>query len=483
MIIVSVIKRGLDKYNGLPVALKATFWFTICNFIQRGMSLITTPIFTRLMSTEEYGIFSTYTAWENVLFMIISLSLYKSTMNLYVKYDDYKYVLSSICGIEILLTGTGLVMGILFRKPIAVLLKIPMSLVCCLFVNFISQAAYQTWAIYKRYIYEYKMLIVTTLIMSIGSSFVSIAVVLLTNATAFSRAISICVVSVFVAISIYISVFKSNRVFYDKRIWMFAIGFCVPLLPHFLSEFVLQSSDKLMINYMCSASDVAIYSVAYSVGSIINLFGNSVSATFSPYLYQKMYAKEYDKLSIRANQVLLFIGVVMLGIMLFSREIVMLFGGNKYIDSSYVIIPICLGVFFNYLFSFFGQIQQYFERKTAIVIPSIFCAILNICLNYIFIGMYGYRAASYTTFVCYFLFCIINYYLYRKVCREEINGNHVYDSKRIALICLIVVLGGCLISILNCKPHIKYTVLLLLSTLLLYKRNALIKCLGKIYKG
>ena len=84
-------------------------------------------------------------------------------------------------------------------------------------------------------------------------------------------------------------------------------------MPHYLSEFVLQSSDKIMINYLCGTSDVALYSIAYSAGSLINLITGAINSTFAPYQYQKIKAGEYELLAKRANQVLLFVGVMLGG--------------------------------------------------------------------------------------------------------------------------------------------------------------------------
>lgn len=83
---------------------------------------------------------------------------------------------------------------------------------------------------------------------------------------------------------------------------------------------------------------------------------------------------------------------------MFLVEIVMVFGGMKYLESVDVIIPICIGVYFNYMFQLFARVQEYYERKLTVVIPSILCAILNLLLNYIFIKLCGYQAAAYTTF-------------------------------------------------------------------------------------
>ena len=97
-----MVTKILNKYKEMSVPIKAALWFTVCSFLQRGVSMITTPIFTRMLSTEEYGLYSTYLSWENVLLMVVSLCLYKSIMNLYIKYDDQERVLAAICGLELL---------------------------------------------------------------------------------------------------------------------------------------------------------------------------------------------------------------------------------------------------------------------------------------------------------------------------------------------------------------------------------------------
>lgn len=51
----SRMNKLLVKYRSIPVQVKASLWFLICAFLQKGISFITTPIFTRLLSTSEYG--------------------------------------------------------------------------------------------------------------------------------------------------------------------------------------------------------------------------------------------------------------------------------------------------------------------------------------------------------------------------------------------------------------------------------------------
>lgn len=477
-----MVTKILNKYKEMSVPIKAALWFTVCSFLQRGVSMITTPIFTRMLSTEEYGLYSTYLSWENVLLMVVSLCLYKSIMNLYIKYDDQERVLSAICGLELLLSVIWFLISLVLKKRLALLLGLSSTLVVCLFMNFIFQSVFQCWSLYKRYVYDYKTLVAATLSMTIGSAFLGILSVLYISSTAESRVISSLVVLFIIGLLICLSIYKKNKTFYDKNIWLFSLGFCLPLMPHYLSEFVLQSSDKIMINYMCGSADVAIYSIAYSAGSLITLITSAINSTFAPYQYQKIKEKEYDVLAKRANQVLFFIGVMLTGIMIFSREIVLIFGGNKYLESVKVIIPICIGVYFNYMFQLFARVQEYYERKKTVVIPSILCAVLNLLLNYIFIQKYGYQAAAYTTFICYMIFCILHYYFYRKVCKEELRGADLYDIKGLLYISIFVITMGFIISIINQFLGIKYIVIIFMIITLVKQRNLVLNFLNDIVR-
>ena len=469
-----IVSQIRNKYIGMSVPVKAAFWFTVCNFLQRGISMITTPIFTRMLSTDEYGLYNTYLSWETVLAMVVTLSLYKAMMNLYVKYDNQEKILSALCGLELLLSLIWLGIGIIFQKPLADLLQLPENLVCCLFVSFIFQAIFQCWSLYKRYVYDYRTLVLTTLISTAGSAVLGVIAVAFFSPTAESRVISSTFVTAVIGVVLYVTVFKNGKIFFDKKVWLFSLGFCIPLMPHYLSEFVLQSSDKIMINYLCGTSDVALYSIAYSAGSLINLITGAINSTFAPYQYQKIKAGEYELLAKRATQVLLFVGVMLAGIMLFSREIVLVFGGVKYIESVDVIIPICIGVYFNYMFQLFARVQEYYERKLTVVIPSILCAILNLILNYIFIKLCGYQAAAYTTFVCYAIFCLIHYYFYKKVCKEVLNGQRLYDGKGILWISIGVTIVGIAVAFINHFLWLKYSIIIAILILLVVKRNTVI---------
>lgn len=293
---------------------------------------------------------------------------------------------------------------------------------------------------------------------------------LLFSRTAEGKIIPQVIVTVVIGLVIAVIALKKGKTFYDKDIWKFAFCFCVPLLPHYLSEIILMNSDKIMIDRMCGSSDVAIYSVSYTVGSLISMVTGAINSAFIPYQCQKIKGKEYNILAQKTNYIIAFVAFCLCVVMLFRGEVILIFGGPKYIESISIIIPICLGVFFNYVFQLFGRVQEYFEQKYTIVIASISCAILNIVLNYFFISIYGYKAAAYTTLVCYFSFCFLHYLFFRKACKKYV-GQEIYDIKSLALISAALISAAFIISLISKLYILKYSILAIALVILIWQRN------------
>lgn len=91
-------EKVFAKYRNLPEAVKASLWFTICSILQKGISFITVPIFTRMLSTEEYGIISLFGAWQSILTIFATLNLSNQIFNNgMVKYEKIKMGIPPQC--------------------------------------------------------------------------------------------------------------------------------------------------------------------------------------------------------------------------------------------------------------------------------------------------------------------------------------------------------------------------------------------------
>ena len=73
-----IITKYISKYRSLSKPVKAALWYTVCNFINKGIALLTTPIFTRILTEEQYGTVSIFQSWFNILIIFTSLNIFLS---------------------------------------------------------------------------------------------------------------------------------------------------------------------------------------------------------------------------------------------------------------------------------------------------------------------------------------------------------------------------------------------------------------------
>lgn len=467
-------RKIVEKYRTAPLPVKAVAWFTLCQFLQKGIGILTSPFVARLLSTVEYGRASTFASWESLFMMLVTLSSFQAVNYICARHDKKEATLSSLMGYNIVISLFWGILLFLNADVITNVTGMSETLILCIYLYCTFFSFISCWKNVKQYNYFYRPTTAVSLICTFGAAFGGLASILTFSRTAEAKIIPQVIVTVIVGLVIVVVAFKRGRAFYDKEIWKFTFGFCVPLLPHYLSEIVLLNSDKIMIDRMCGSSDVAIYSVAYTVGSLISMVTGAINSAFAPYQCQKIAGKEYKVLAKNTNYIIAFVAFCLCGVMLFGREIVLVFGGHKYIDSISLIIPISLGVFFNYVFQLFARVQEYFEQKHTIVIASISCAVLNIALNYIFINRYGYKAAAYTTFVCYFSFCFLHYLFYRKVCKRCV-GQEIYDIKGLMLISIGLIIISLIIGAISKLYILKYIILIFAIIIVVWQRKRIIE--------
>ena len=65
-----------EKYNNLPAAVKASVLFVFCGILKDAIDFIVTPIFSRILEQEEYGLFNVYNSWYQIFHIAVSLYIF-----------------------------------------------------------------------------------------------------------------------------------------------------------------------------------------------------------------------------------------------------------------------------------------------------------------------------------------------------------------------------------------------------------------------
>ena len=420
--------------------------------------MITTPIFTRIMSTSDYGQYGVFNSWYGIITIIVALGLTGGvhTQGL-VKYDkDRKVFSSSLQGLTISLVIGWLLIYLIFQNFWNSLFKLSTVQMISMFIIIWVTAVFGFWANEQRVTYSYRALVIITLVSSVLKPAIEIILVLNSNDKATARIIGWVIADLITFSWMFVSQLSKGKVFYSKRFWTYALGFNIPLVPHYLSQTVLNSADRIMIERMVGSSESGIYNLAYSISLIMMLFNTALSQTISPWMYQKIKERKGKDIAPIAYITLILIAVVNLILILLAPEAVRIFAPKEYYEAIWVIPPVAMSVYFMYAYDLFAKYAFYYEKTTAIMTASMLGALLNVVLNYIFIKQYGYIAAGYTTLVCFMVYSIAHYIFMRKVCRDCYDGEYPYDTKKIFIITIPFLAAGFVFMATYNRPLIRY---------------------------
>lgn len=470
------ISGAIESYRNAPLPLKASIWFMLCAFLQKGISVITTPIFTRIMTTEEYGQFGVFNSWFGIVVIIISLSLYLGVhFQGLVKFSEERDVFSSaLQGLTTVLIAGWTIVYLAFHQFWNDLLSLTTTQMLCMLVMVWTTAVFNFWANEQRVRYSYRALVIVTLAVSVAKPILEIILILNSDDKVTARILGIVIIEVVGYFWMYIDQMRKGKAFFSKRFWKYALLFNIPLVPHYLSQVVLNSADRIMIQGMVGSSEAGIYNLAYSLAMIMTLVNTSLMQTLNPWMYQRIKDRRDKEMAPIAYGTLLMVGVINLLLIVLAPEAVAVFAPKAYYDAIWIIPPVAVSVFFMYSYDLFAKHAFYYEKTGFIMFASILCAAANIVLNLFGIKYFGYMAAGYSTMICYILYAVTHYLFMKRVCNRFCDGQYPYDTKKILLISIPFASIGLLLSLTYLHTGIRYCILgiMIIVTLIFRKRIA-----------
>lgn len=469
----------LKKYNDIPIAAKATLWFVFCSTLQKCISLITTPIFTRMMTTEQYGQFSVYNSWLQIFTIITTLRLNYAVFNKGMsKYkDDRDGYTSTMQSLTFIVTGIVFVIYLIFHKQINSLTELPTFIMVAMFAELFMTPAIDFWTIRKRYEYIYKPVVFRTLLMAVLNSVLGVVAVFVSEEKGYARILTCVTVNLAFGIALFIYNKRQTKTWLNKEYVKFALAFNLPLLLHYISQYMLDQFDRIMIQKMAGIAAAGIYSVAYNAAMLLKIVTQSINNSLVPWQYERLENKEFKKMDDLLFLVYVIVGGCALLFSAFAPEIMKILADEKYYEAVYVIPPVILGLFFMYIYVTIANVEFFYEQNKFTMYISMLGAGLNVLLNYFGIKMYGYIAAAYTTLFCYIFFATGHYIYATRSVKKLLGVEKIFNTKRIIALSIGVLVSGLAIMYFYDKIIIRYAIVLLVLLVAFLQRDQLVKIL------
>lgn len=479
------LKAFLQKYRGMALPVKASLWYTVCNVLLKGISLLLTPVFTRIMSPEEFGAFSVFQSWVSIFTIFGTLNLfhgiYPKGLLIYAEKRDR--FTAALMGLS--LTCTAILAGIYAIAPDfwSGLLGVSPFLMIFLFAEILTLPAVEFWAARERFDYKYKRYVfvsLATVALSLGTGVVA---VMLSDTKLEARVVTDVLVKSAFGIVFLAWIFGKGKCFFDKAYWKHALAFNLPLIPHFLSTFALNQSDRIMIDRMVGEAEAGFYSVAYTISTMMTLITTALNNALMPFTYRALKAD--DRQSVRGATRMLFVlmGSLSALTMAFAPEIIAIFASAEYRDAIYVVPPVAASVYFIFVYAMFSTVEYYYQKTGFIAVASCASAVLNIALNAVFIPLYGYHAAGYTTLASYVVLTALHYAFYRRILKKEFGKAWLYDMKMILGVSVALMVLMILMVFTYEWIFVRCAVIAALLLVAVLKRKTLINMMKSLKKG
>lgn len=381
---------------------KAGTYYLIGNLFNKGIAFFTVPIFTRILSTTDYGIVTTYNSWISIIAMIVGFALH---MGVRMAFVDYKKEIDDFMSSIILFTLASSFGLIVIVVSGAILLNINIDLlliVLCLLQGLFT-AIVQDYTHYLMMQYRYRFrtaLMILPNLLSVIASILAILFVLKTDLY-LGRIVPTAVINIFFGIIVVVLVLAHGKIRINWKYVKYGLKISAPLIVHGIALNILSQSDRTMITWLADASQTGIYSLIYNFSMIATVITTALEGVWVPWFTNKMVKKEISDINVLAKDYVNLMTYAMVCLILVAPEIVKILASRNYWEGIVIIPPVVLSNYIIFMYTLYVNIEHFYKRTVYISINTLLAAAINVILNFFFIPHYGYVAAAYTTITAY----------------------------------------------------------------------------------
>ena len=398
------------------LAAKAGFWYVFGNFVGKSITFITTPFFARLMTTSDYGEFSNFASWAAMLALLVGVELYNTLSRAYYDFrevfDDY---ISTITILGSLITIITYVFFLLCRGFIFKIVAIPEQYVHVLFIFLLFSFCRLVFFARERVFYRYKTVAVITFISLVGPTLISFFLVFFLpesnhlSARLYGYYIPSAVVGLFCAAKLF-----ERGVFFKWRYCWYAIVLSVPLLVHYLTAYLLTSTNIIITKNILGAEAAAVISIANSITHILTVFFQATSGALTTWIMDNLELGQKEKIKKGTFYYVVLLTAIIIVIILFTPEIIQILGGKKYVTSVLLLPGLVFATFVQSITTIFTIILTYDKNVVKTAVYTGLFAVISIIAKVFLLPVYGIIVLIYINIVVFVALFFINYILIKQ---------------------------------------------------------------------
>lgn len=402
----------MNKYKKL---FSNTIAMTIGQFSSKILSFLLIPLYTSILSTEEYGIYDIIVTTVTLLTPFLTLIISEAVLRFAIdnKYDN-RYVFT--IGITLVVLGSG----------ILILLSPMFSLVS-------SIAQYRLWIVIFFFVMNLHTVLIQFLkginkvtqysIMGVVSTITTLSLnvyfLVVKNYGIVGYLLAATMSHLFVSIVIIIRnklwTYVVNPVSIPRNVYNDMLRFSVPMIPNSISWWVSDSSDKYVILWFLSSAEVGLYSLAYKIPTLLTMVMSLFVAAFQISIFDEFKKKDGNEFFETVYNSVMMALLLAASVLIFaSKYLAVVLYKNSFYSAWMVGCILIFAFVFNSLSSLIGTIYTAAKNTSVLFYSTLAAACVNIILNIILIPEYGLYGAAFATLVSYVCVWLVRALLAKK---------------------------------------------------------------------
>jgi O-antigen/teichoic acid export membrane protein len=235
--------------------------------------------------------------------------------------------------------------------------------------------------------------------------------------------------------------------------------------------YLVDYTDRLLINQILSTNDVGVYSLGYKLGFIINIIlVLPFSQAWAPIRMEFLNDKRQYEFTSKIISYYFLAGVVVIFISsLFGKNIFDILFVNKDFSGYIKIFPIIMSSIFMYGIITISNIGLYKEDKlkyqNLIMLVGL---IINIILNYTFLEQYGIVAAAFSTLISYSFIALLVTIISNRYLHVSIEKFRVFSLLIVMLLLISINSFSSIFLDLSITQKLIYSILFFIMLFMFY---------------
>lgn len=401
---------------------KASGIYTFGTILNSAIPFFLLPILTRYLTPEEYGIVSMFSILLSIVGVFTGLSVHGAIHRVFYDRERFNFKEYIFNCLIILFVSSFIVLLIveIFKDYISQVSGVPANwLWIVVVVSFFQFAILSLLSIYQGQMQakKYIFIQITQSLMNMGLSLLFVVVLLMHwQGRIIGQALAVVIIGILALIILFNkwTFFKLNLAYIKHT-----LNFGIPLIPHTIGGMLMVMTDRIIINNLLGLKEVGVYTVGLQIGMIIGILADSFNKAYAPWLFSKLNENNYrTKIKIVKFTYLYFVLISLFAISLglCSPYILKYLVGNKFTDSSSVILWIALGNAFSGMYFMVVNYIFYVYKTQKLAIITLLSSSLNVPLTYLltkYSGIVGaaqsYMLINFITFIFVWFYSIKSY--------------------------------------------------------------------------